>query len=323
MDMGLVLFYYTLFVLLAVILTAAACLASYLVSHTKALLYAFFGFLFYFFDVALVFQDDFMIRRTSDALSTPFFIGNPAASILIGGGALVAFWLVACEYIEQRRLLARCMPGAVFVLGSVAVLLFVDQGNVQEFLFYGMRELILYGMLAYVAAVYASTHDEVLRIRMRRFRKPYLVLWILVTLVLLENVFFLLVVGPHMMQSGPMPFLPQRNFAENILVLGCAFVACRGSWKSLSLRHADPPTQGGDSLQAFIEHNLGAYSAARRLSKREEEVLRLVLLGKDNQNIATAMSLAPGTVKVHMHHILRKTEKANRKELIQDFWEFS
>ena len=48
-----------------------------------------------------------------------------------------------------------------------------------------------------------------------------------------------------------------------------------------------------------------------------------VLLGKDNQNIATSMHLAPSTVKVHMHHILQKAERANRKELIQDFWEFS
>lgn len=48
-----------------------------------------------------------------------------------------------------------------------------------------------------------------------------------------------------------------------------------------------------------------------------------MLLGKDNQNIATSMHLAPSTVKVHMHHILQKAERANRKELIQDFWEFS
>ena len=83
------------------------------------------------------------------------------------------------------------------------------------------------------------------------------------------------------------------------------------------------PTQGGASLETFIDQNLAAYAAARQLSKREAEVLRLVLLGKDNQNIATSMHLAPSTVKVHMHHILQKAERANRKELIQDFWEFS
>ena len=50
MDLGLGLFYYTLIVLLAVILTAATCLASYLVTRNKTYRYAFAGFLFYFFD---------------------------------------------------------------------------------------------------------------------------------------------------------------------------------------------------------------------------------------------------------------------------------
>ena len=68
MDLGLGLFYYTLIVLLAVILTAATCLASYLVTRNKTYRYAFAGFLFYFFDVALVFQDDFLMQRASDAL---------------------------------------------------------------------------------------------------------------------------------------------------------------------------------------------------------------------------------------------------------------
>lgn len=39
-----------------------------------------------------------------------------------------------------------------------------------------------------------------------------------------------------------------------------------------------------------------------------------------NQNIASAMSLSPSTVKVHVHNILQKTGHTNRQELIQDFW---
>lgn len=241
MDLGLGLFYYTLIVLLAVILTAATCLASYLVTRNKTYRYAFAGFLFYFFDVALVFQDDFLMQRASDASVSPFFIGSPVASVLVGGGALISFWLVLCEYLEEDRPAVRWIPGAAFVLASFAVLLLAPEGN----------------------------------------------------------------------------------FAENALVLCCGFAACTSAWRSLSLRRTEPPTQGGASLETFIDQNLAAYAAARQLSKREAEVLRLVLLGKDNQNIATSMHLAPSTVKVHMHHILQKAERANRKELIQDFWEFS
>lgn len=323
MDMGLELFYYTLIVLLAVILTAATCLASYLVTRNRIYAFAFAGFLFYFFDVALVFQDDFLMQRAAELASTPFFIGSPAASIVIGGGTLVSFWLVVCEYLAERRRAMRFVPGAAFAAGSVAVLLFVEPGNLQMFLFYSMRELLLYWMLAYIAVNYIGTRDDVKRLRMRRHRALYAALWALVTLVLAENVVFLLVADPRLLGSSPLPFFPERNFAENLLVLCCAFAACMSAWKNLTLRRSEPPTQGGRSLEAFIDQNLVAYGAARQLSKREAEVLRLVLLGKDNQNIATAMHLAPSTVKVHMHHILQKAGRSNRKELIQDFWEFS
>ena len=197
MDLGLGLFYYTLIVLLAVILTAATCLASYLVTRNKTYRYAFAGFLFYFFDVALVFQDDFLMQRASDASVSPFFIGSPVASVLVGGGALISFWLVLCEYLEEDRPAVRWIPGAAFVLASFAVLLLAPEGNGQMFLFYSMREAMLYAMLVYLAARYIGTRDDVLRLRMRRHRALYGALWALVTCVLLENVVFLLVVDPH------------------------------------------------------------------------------------------------------------------------------
>lgn len=320
MELDIVLFYYTLIILLASVLTAAMCIASYLVSRMRALLYAFLGFLFYFFDVALVFQDDFLMRGA--ATTSPFFIGSPLAAIVIGGGALLSLWLVLCEYLDERRRIMRWAPIVVFAVACAAVLLLVQPGNVQEFLFYGMREVTLYWMLIYCAVVYTTTRDEVKRLRMKRYRRFYIALWALVTLVLLENVVFLLVVDPQIPSGNPLPFYPERNFAENALVLFCAVVACRSSWRNLNLRRNDPPARSDASLEAFIDQNLPAYRIARQLSQREEEVLRFVLLGMDNQNIATSLQLAAGTIKVHMHNILKKTECANRKELIQDFWEF-
>lgn len=322
-DTGLGIFYYTLFVLLVSILTAATCLASYLVTRNKIYAYAFAGFLFYFFDVVLVFQDDFLIQRASELSSTPFFIGSPPISIIVGGGMLMAFWLVVCEYLEERRRMMRYGPTVAFVVGSVAVLVFAQPGNLQMFLFYSMRELMMYWMLVYIAVSYVGTRDDVKRLRMRRHCILYAALWPLVTCVVLENVVFLLIVDPLLAGTSALPFFPERNFAENALMLCCAAVACVGAWKHLSLRRTELPVQGGQPLEAFIDQNLVGYAAARQLSKREAEVLRLVLLGKDNQNIATSMHLASSTVKVHMHHILQKAERSNRKELIQDFWEFS
>ena len=49
-------------------------------------------------------------------------------------------------------------------------------------------------------------------------------------------------------------------------------------------------------------------------------VLALLLEGKDNQNIASALTLSLGTVKAHVHNILKKTDHASRQDLTRDFW---
>ena len=59
---------------------------------------------------------------------------------------------------------------------------------------------------------------------------------------------------------------------------------------------------------------------AHGLTAREREILELVLAGKDNQNIASSLQLALGTVKAHVHNILKKTGTATRQELTQSFW---
>lgn len=65
-------------------------------------------------------------------------------------------------------------------------------------------------------------------------------------------------------------------------------------------------------LPAFREHY--------HLAARESVILKEVLRGKDNQNIASSLQLALGTVKAHVHNILKKTGTTTRQELTQLFW---
>lgn len=56
------------------------------------------------------------------------------------------------------------------------------------------------------------------------------------------------------------------------------------------------------------------------MTAREREVLTLVLEGHDNQNIASELQLALGTVKTHVHNVFKKTGTTNRNELLKAFW---
>ena len=50
------------------------------------------------------------------------------------------------------------------------------------------------------------------------------------------------------------------------------------------------------------------------LSQRQLEVLKHVAVGKTNREIATALGITPGTVKLHIHSVLRLIGARNRTE---------
>ncbi len=313
-----VLFYYTLIILLVSIMASATCLSTYLVSHRKTLAYACIGFLFYFFDVTLVFLDDFMLSAAIDMPAQIYFIGSQPVSILTGWGLFSAFWLMVCESLDERRRLLRFGPGVVFVMASVLIYLFVPSGNGHLFVFYGMRTVYLLWILLYIGFAYLGKSDA-LRERMWRHRAAYAGVWVFGLGVFVENIVMLFYIDPVLVKSGAVPFFPERNFAENALMLWIAGFIAVYCWRLLSIHFEKPPSQSKGRVEEFINVGLAGYAQHYGLSARETEVLRLVLEGKDNQNIATDLSLAASTVKVHVHNILRKTGQSNRQELMRDF----
>jgi DNA-binding NarL/FixJ family response regulator len=58
---------------------------------------------------------------------------------------------------------------------------------------------------------------------------------------------------------------------------------------------------------------------ARGLTAREHEVATLVARGLSNKEIALQLGLSDGTVKLHVHNILRKLRLKNRYALYVSF----
>ena len=299
--MGFVLFHFTLIVLLASVLTSAACLSAYLVSRKRVLLFAFLAFLFYFFDVAWVLQDELMYPGLDAQMTSAYLMVRSYASILAGAGFLVSFWLVVCTVLGEKSRALMAVPGVVFVVASAVVL----------------------WMRGFAAYRDRTTDDSVERGRLRRHLRLYVALWVLGVLVVAEDVLFFLVVDPATLGIGPWAFTSERNYAENALMLVCMFVACRDAFRTLALRFEHPPAPGGERREAVLNDTLMRYGKQHQLSEREREVLYLVLQGNDTQNIASSLQLSPSTVKVHVHNILQKSGQANRQELIRDFWRMS
>jgi DNA-binding NarL/FixJ family response regulator len=58
-------------------------------------------------------------------------------------------------------------------------------------------------------------------------------------------------------------------------------------------------------------------AAARRLTDRETDVIRLVVEGLTARQIGTRLGLSPRTVENHLQHALRKLQLTNRAALIR------
>ena len=80
-----------------------------------------------------------------------------------------------------------------------------------------------------------------------------------------------------------------------------------------------PPAMLGSLLRRLIQRRREAENAAERLAeltRREREVLHLLVGGLDQNGIATALFISPETARTHVQRVLRKLEVHSRREAI-------
>ena len=73
---------------------------------------------------------------------------------------------------------------------------------------------------------------------------------------------------------------------------------------------------GGRALRRLLSREQTSNQAARLLSPREREILRLAVSGLRNRAIAETLGISEGTVKVHVHNIYEKLDVNGRIELM-------
>jgi DNA-binding NarL/FixJ family response regulator len=71
----------------------------------------------------------------------------------------------------------------------------------------------------------------------------------------------------------------------------------------------------GRAIDRLLQREAAVRDIASRLSTREQDVLRLVIEGLTNRDIAQRLFLAEGTVKLYLHKIYDKLKVKGRMEL--------
>lgn len=189
----------------------------------------------------------------------------------------------------------------------------------QGYIGYQLSQAILNELKRRDIMRYRTTKSEIEKTRLRRHEPLFLITLVLTMCIILEDTFMMLVWDPTSVSMLPL-YISERNFSENFLMLAFAFFSLREAGATLRLRFKEPPASENPEVRRQIDDLLPAYCERHGMTAREREILALVLQGKDNQNIASELQLALGTVKAHVHNILKKTDHASRQDLTRDFW---
>lgn len=98
-----------------------------------------------------------------------------------------------------------------------------------------------------------------------------------------------------------------KEMAPQLLVEAARRVAGGGEWLDQGL--------GGRLLRQVLDRGADRRELERKLTQREQEIVRGVSRGLRNGEIAKELHIAEGTVKIHLHNIYEKLELRSRVEL--------
>jgi DNA-binding CsgD family transcriptional regulator len=114
--------------------------------------------------------------------------------------------------------------------------------------------------------------------------------------------------------TGAEPFAPHRADIERGIT--AARVALGESGFARSWEHGRALTSGRTIEEALhpTESSTQRTTSAAQLTQREAEVLRLVVAGKTNREIASELVISPKTVGRHLEHVYAKLGVSSRVE---------
>ncbi len=119
---------------------------------------------------------------------------------------------------------------------------------------------------------------------------------------------------------------PHASEELNVLKQGAMGYCYSGAKPELLLKAIQKVEQGEiwferKSIAVLMEELYGAAeksagkNEAFRLTAREEDIIRILVTGTSNKEIAAALKVAPATVKTHLTNIFRKTGATDRLRL--------
>ena len=312
------------------LVTASVALVVWLMTKRRDCLVAAAGFLLYILDMSVIFFDEYNRLKYDYTVTFSEPLQHPLLRCALGVAIMACIWLWVTlrlrDRLTLRRMAAFIVPVTILQFSLVPRSGLASQ--VQQYLFWLTRDLGTVFCLVYTYMRYRRTKNKIERLDLDRSKTFFRIACVLAVLVIVEDTYMILFCSPDMdnvMVSTFLWYLGERNISENLLLVAAAVQLFKQFSHILRVfsRHpradSEVATEHRDS-EEDLDSRVVIYSDAHKLSKREQEVLALVLRGLDVQNIANELVISPGTVKAHLHRIYVKSDVKTRDDLIETFW---
>lgn len=329
--MDLAFFLFTTVIICIAVITTSVSLVVWLMTHRRDCLVAAAGFVFYAIEVSLIFFDEYVGAKPGWAFEfLDESLRHPLETCILGIAVVGCLWIWTLHRSHQKITLRRTL--AFVVPFAVGCFLLVPRessaGIIQQYCYWMLRDLGVAFCLVYVGWRYRFRATKSEQLDLARSKTFYKVALVLVSCIIVEDTFMILFYRP--VDSGGILaslfwHLSGRNISENLFMVACATQLLVRYRQTLTVYARHPRTEDVDEGTLAVPLSdltarLALFSDSHGLSKRETEVVELVIRGFDARGIANELIVAPGTVKAHMSRIYHKVGVGNREGLIEEFW---
>ncbi|MFR3274648.1 MAG: helix-turn-helix domain-containing protein [Collinsella phocaeensis] len=328
--MNLLFFFYTVMLIGVALVACSVSLVVWLMTRRRDCVVAALGYAVYGLDLSLIFFDEYARNKHDYLVTFEQPLTHPVPSLVLGLTILLCLWVWVLLRTHVEVKLARIITFVVPV--GVLMLVFVPRsgasGTVQQYLYWLTRDMALLACLVFAGVRYRFTDSRAVKLDLERSRTFFIVAAALILCVIAEDTLMILIIHPPADSVAAGSFfwhLQERNISENVLMVATAVQLFRRYREIFSVyaRHPNEGDLGGGAVSmdgGDVASKLALFAEAHKLSKREVEVLDLLVRGADVQGIASELVISPGTVKAHLHRIYGKVGVNARADLLDAFW---
>ncbi len=322
--MDVISFLYTILLLILYACVICSCFYAWMNTGHKLYLHLIALFCFFLFDLSVISIIEFVYHTPGAASPVPSVSFPLLRNIGFLSGMIIYTFFFLC-LMERPFELLNLIPILIF-MACIVVFSTIQNSTAADWMYFTTRYITIISLLLLLRIQIRTCGDRIDVQRKALALHLNLFIMVFMSLSFIENTVTTMYWEEY---SGWLntfaPRLSERIFFEDIYSIILSYWCLSQCYDVIKnkLNAVVLPVNISAALpkERFEEAKEG-YALQLGLTKREREILDLLLKDMTNQEISEELVISLGTVKAHVHNILQKAEVAKRTQLMEQFRNF-